>query len=531
MPALVLGPLLRYVDSRDATVWVETDAACEVEVLGTRARTFAVSGHHYAIVVVRGLPAQTAHPYQVHLDGVRAWPPEDSPFPPSLIRTLGPDGPREIGFGSCRRTDPEGKSELGPDALIALARTAAAREPEQWPDLLLMLGDQVYADHPPDTVREWLRARGRGGRQTVTFEEYARLYREAWADPHVRWLLSTVPTAMIFDDHEVVDDWNTSAAWREDMAERRWWREGIVGALSSYWVYQHLGNLPPDEIEADELFAAVRAAPDALPVLERFAARADVDTTSSRWSYARELGAVRLVVLDSRAGRVLTRRRRSMFDDAEWTWVAEHLRGDVEHLLIATSLPYLLPHTIHALEGWNEAVCDGAWGPLAARAGERIRRAADLEHWAAFRASFDRLAAAILAVARGERGAAPDTVVLLSGDIHCSYLATVQAPGLRSAVHQAVCSPIRNPLPKRPASVLAKAWNPRAAGLVRRLAGRAGVAPDPLTWRLVSGPDFRNGLMTLVNGERSAHVRFDVAAPGGLREEWTSDLAQVADRR
>jgi hypothetical protein len=33
MPKLVLGPLLRYVGETQATVWVETDAAAEVEVL------------------------------------------------------------------------------------------------------------------------------------------------------------------------------------------------------------------------------------------------------------------------------------------------------------------------------------------------------------------------------------------------------------------------------------------------------------------------------------------------------------------
>ena len=33
-PGLVLGPLLRYTGESEATVWVETDTACEVEVLG-----------------------------------------------------------------------------------------------------------------------------------------------------------------------------------------------------------------------------------------------------------------------------------------------------------------------------------------------------------------------------------------------------------------------------------------------------------------------------------------------------------------
>ena len=35
---LVLGPLLRYVGSETATVWVETDGPAEVEVLGRRAQ-------------------------------------------------------------------------------------------------------------------------------------------------------------------------------------------------------------------------------------------------------------------------------------------------------------------------------------------------------------------------------------------------------------------------------------------------------------------------------------------------------------
>ena len=66
---LILGPMLRYVDASAATVWVETDAACEVEVLGHRARTFHVDGHHYAVVPVSGLVPGSSVEYQVHLDG------------------------------------------------------------------------------------------------------------------------------------------------------------------------------------------------------------------------------------------------------------------------------------------------------------------------------------------------------------------------------------------------------------------------------------------------------------------------------
>ena len=58
---LILGPLLRYAGTESATVWVETSGACEVEVLGHRADTFAVEEHHYALVLVESLtPARSS---------------------------------------------------------------------------------------------------------------------------------------------------------------------------------------------------------------------------------------------------------------------------------------------------------------------------------------------------------------------------------------------------------------------------------------------------------------------------------------
>ena len=56
---------------------------------------------------------------------------------------------------------------------------------------------------------------------------------------------------------------------------------------------------------------------------------------------------------------------------------------------------------LHHLEAWNEAVCAGRWGRAAAWAGERIRQGLDLEHWAAFEHSFNRLGRLIRSVASG----------------------------------------------------------------------------------------------------------------------------------
>src|SRR6267154_2081979 len=101
-PRLVLGPLLRYVGETEATIWVETDRSCQVEILGHQARTFEVSRHHYALVVVGGLRPGAEHEYQVALDGAVHWPEPDSDFPPSVLRTPDPGRPLRLAFGSCR---------------------------------------------------------------------------------------------------------------------------------------------------------------------------------------------------------------------------------------------------------------------------------------------------------------------------------------------------------------------------------------------------------------------------------------------
>jgi hypothetical protein len=101
---LLLGPVLRHVGETTASVWVQTDGPATVSVLGSGARTFEVGGNHYALVPVTGLQPDTSTPYEVLVDGERAWPPPVSPFPPSAVRTRGPAsaGRVRILFGSCR---------------------------------------------------------------------------------------------------------------------------------------------------------------------------------------------------------------------------------------------------------------------------------------------------------------------------------------------------------------------------------------------------------------------------------------------
>ncbi len=447
MAELVLGPLLRYVDEVQATVWVETDSACEVEVLGRQQPTFCIAGHHYAAVFIEDLEPGSCTEYQVHLDGQKVWPEPDSPFPPSVIRAIDPAEELHLIFGSCRVAAPheppwtleKDDHEKGrePDALRTYALRMLEQPVEEWPDLLFMLGDQVYVDEDAPETREFIRSRRDTseppGEEVADFEEYTRLYRESWSEPVIRWLLSTVGSAMIFDDHDVHDDWNTSIAWLEEIRAQPWWEERIVGALVSYWVYQHLGNLSPKKLRERGLLQDVYEQDgDAWPTLREWADDADWGSEGRRWSYSRTLGqgGVRIVVLDSREGRVLGKEPREMFDEDEWDWLNERITGDVEHLVIADTLPILLPPAMHDLEAWNEAVCAGAWGSAFKPVGEKIRRAIDLEHWGAFNDSFRRILGLIEEVGAGKRGEPPKTITMIAGDIHHAYLAEVGLPAL-----------------------------------------------------------------------------------------------------
>jgi phosphodiesterase/alkaline phosphatase D-like protein len=282
MAQLVLGPMLRYADATSAVVWVETDEPCEVEVLGARAATFALHGHHFGVVELTNLEPGSSQEYRVRAGGEEVWPEPDSEFPASRIRTVDPEAPVRLAFGSCRTSVPHDVQDNlrhGFDVLRCYANELRDAAQPDWPTALILLGDQVYADEPPPAVLDFVHERRADGDppqdELRDFPEFAELYRVAWSDPDVRWLLSTLPTAMIVDDHDLRDDWNTSQAWRDQMAELPWWPRRVRGAIGAYWIYQHLGNLSPSERADDKLFTAVRSADgDAGALLDEFAEQA-----------------------------------------------------------------------------------------------------------------------------------------------------------------------------------------------------------------------------------------------------------------
>jgi hypothetical protein len=543
---LVLGPLLRYVGETEATVWVEADAPCTVEILGREEPTFTVEEHHYALVRVEGLEPARFYEYEVRLDGERRWPEPSSDLPPSAIRTIDRSKPIDVCFGSCRVAlphegryvetkdrDSEGREF---DALRVLAREMIRNDHDEWPEFLFLLGDQVYVDEGSPRARERIRER-RGidtppGEEVTDYEEYSWLYEESWSDPIVRWLLSTVSTSMVWDDHDMSDDWNISASWLEEMRRKSWWHRRATSGLMSYWVYQHAGNLSPQALDDDDLYRRVRGNVHATKVLRQFAADAATTCSGTRWGFCRDLGGTRVIFIDSRAGRVLEPGARQIVDDDEWDWVLEHARGDFDHVIFGTTVPLLLSPGFHHLEAWSERVCDGAWGGLAARLAEKMRRAVDFDHWASFGRSFQRMRKLLEELSRGRRGRAPASIMVLSGDVHHAYLAEVAlrgdgGPG-ESAVYQAVCSPYRNPLAGHERRAIRIGFSRPFTAAMRALARAAGATEPGLGWRLRDGPYFDNQVATIRLDGREARMKLDKTKESG---EGRRELDRVFERR
>ena len=174
-----------------------------------------------------------------------------------------------------------------------------------------------------------------------------------------------------------------------EIHQKPWWRDRIRSAIASYWVYQHLGNLSPDELAADPDYSKIVGhGGDVWPLLVELADRADAEADGGkgvRFSFRWDLGHSRFLMIDSRNGRLLDDGQHLMLGDAEFDWIEQQVAapGQVQHLVIGTSVPWLLPHAIGDLETVNEiAAARPGWR---GRLGEAIRQGADLEHWSAFR--------------------------------------------------------------------------------------------------------------------------------------------------
>jgi hypothetical protein len=83
--------------------------------------------------------------------------------------------------------------------------------------------------------------------KTHNDDVYNRVHRLEWFYrdlPRVRRLLANIPTYMVFDDHEITDDWNISPKWAKTTRSSALARATIRNGLAAFTLFQHWGNDP-----------------------------------------------------------------------------------------------------------------------------------------------------------------------------------------------------------------------------------------------------------------------------------------------
>jgi hypothetical protein len=267
------------------------------------------------------------------------------------------------------------------------------------------------------------------------FAEYAFLYECAWGrDERIRRLFANIPSFMVFDDHEVTDDWNADKRWLENVMRPPtgappFWPETIADALAAYWIYQGWGNQSPADWARDQrsnlLVTHLKAGTDALPSLRTLLRRHLEPPGSLDWDFALPIQSPIFYATDCRMKRILQLRKPS-FDDRVLDRAgldkmrALLMRSTAPVTFMIASSPLLLPGLIGesftfekvtikllGLATVNEKIFD-----------EGFRRKRDIEHWVANQSWFD-----ILRFLADLSKDSPNlkTVVALGGDVHFSY--------------------------------------------------------------------------------------------------------------
>ena len=246
----------------------------------------------------------------------RRWPEAGSLFPPSVIRTRSDGEAVKLVFGSCRISAPheppytlsseEDERGLGVDTLYATAMRLRDEPADNVPHVLVLLGDQIYAHKPPfdtlDFIRSCRDTSKPPGEEVASFEEYAQVYRDSWESrpfagcsrPYPRPWSSTTTRSP-----------TTGTSPRLGSKRRATTRGGTTRspAATSLTGSTNTSATSPGGTGAGRPLREGQNRRRRGPILREFAYKAHRETAGTRWSFYRDFGNTRLVMMDSRGGR------------------------------------------------------------------------------------------------------------------------------------------------------------------------------------------------------------------------------------
>ena len=280
---------------------------------------------------------------------------------------------------------------------------------------LLMGGDQLYADSIWGEVKklsEWSnlpreekikkKATKEMERQIDTF--YARLYQDKWSTPDMSLMLASIPSVMMWDDHDIFDGWGS---YPKDMQESEVYQSIFKYAKKYFELYQMRTRKNRNLLNAE----------------------------SSHYAFALAFRGYQIIAIDNRSERTLEK----IMSNKQWQNFLNHLENIPENhdLLLMSGVPvvyrdFSFTEGIYDYTSWEEELTD------------------DLkDHWRAKEHQGERLRL-IMNLLDSAKKRTNRRTVILSGDVHVGSLGIIN--DVRSIdtplkIHQVVSSGVVHPPP------------------------------------------------------------------------------------
>ncbi|WP_224368520.1 alkaline phosphatase D family protein [Hyalangium versicolor] len=246
-----------------------------------------------------------------------------------VFRTARAPGSPELSlvFGSCRHPVPglEDLLNIGlPDRGDRVFRTILEQVEGGRPtDLMLMVGDQIYADVAASNK---------------TFAQYCANYQRSFSQPNLRKLMSRVPTYMTLDDHELADNWSMDRLQDPKLSPEQLSanKARFLAAIQAYRCYQVVHG----------------------PALERKNEQGLTNAITRYW-YTFQSGPARFFVLDVRTERYKSAQPPEIISTTQMQALKDWLKADPGGLKFVVSAVPFFPDV--KLGGWALSERNDKW--------------------------------------------------------------------------------------------------------------------------------------------------------------------------
>jgi PhoD related phosphatase len=287
--------------------------------------------------------------------------------------------------------------------------------------LLLMGGDQIYADpiwKEAASIEKWTELDKFSRRQAAFTSQmqndvedfYFELYCQRWKQTEVACAFSSIPTVMMWDDHDIFDGWGS---YPKNDLECNVYQGIFRSACEHFRIFQL-------QIRPDEQHPATLAG-------------------QSNFTLAFQIGGLAIIAPDLRSERTLDQVMGKQTWDAINGWFEQLSPTAIDHLFVMSSIP-----VVHPDLSWAENFFD--WLPGQQELEDDLH-----DHWnsPAHKEERVRLIHRLLDTAQGK----DIRTTLISGDVHVAAIGAIQsgrdpdADRNASVINQLTSSAIVHPAP------------------------------------------------------------------------------------